>query len=136
MLHRILLDKVGLHHLQSPEEDKHGRNESETEGHTPDNAEMIISKAVQRRNFYRKCESENQEDRRRKKTTYIQSRTSGTKAATTKPASIIESIIHKGSASSFIMTPLHVCIGNEMNAMKRERCTYWWQAQTIGAGHF
>jgi hypothetical protein len=46
VLHRILLKSFWFFHVESPEEDEHGRDESETEGQTPNGAEVVVSEAM------------------------------------------------------------------------------------------
>ena len=45
VLHRIALEPLGLIHVQPPDEDGEGREDTETEGETPDGPEVVRSAA-------------------------------------------------------------------------------------------
>ena len=46
ILHRIALEPLGLLHINSPDEDGNGGDDTETKGETPDGPEMVGSKAI------------------------------------------------------------------------------------------
>ena len=46
MLHRITLESLGLLHIQSPDENGEGGDDTETKRETPDGPEVVRSKAV------------------------------------------------------------------------------------------
>jgi hypothetical protein len=69
-------------HLESPDEDGDGRDNTKTEGTTPYNVQMLLAEAIKR------SIQDGDEDRRY---THIQRRTRGTNAPKTNPTSIIVS---------------------------------------------
>lgn len=80
-VHGVLLEVTRLLHLQPPNEDSSSRDDTETERQTPDSAEMVVAKSTER--------VSPEGGNTKHGMTYIHHNTSGTKAAITKPASIM-----------------------------------------------